>query len=80
MNYVHQLWQQYLQLTALTEERMHPDQLRETKRAFYGACGQMLIFQRDKVAELSEEDAVNALQLMLDEIGDFWLKENDSHN
>lgn len=35
-------WKQYLERSKVREEDMHEDQRRETKRAFYGGCGQTL--------------------------------------
>ena len=35
--------------------KMPADQLTETRRAFFGACGQLLILMRDDVSELDEK-------------------------
>ena len=45
-------WKLYLQQMGLEEEAMPAAQLRETKRAFYGACGQMLLLLRDGLPPL----------------------------
>lgn len=73
-NLEHQ-WKLYLQRSGLDEGKMPADQIRETKRAFYGACGQMLVLLRDDAAALPEDEAISMMQNMLDQVGNFWLKE-----
>ena len=70
-----ELWKEYQDLTGLPEYRMHPDQRRETKRAFYGACGQILVLLRDKVGALEEKDAIAAMQDMINQVANFWNNE-----
>jgi hypothetical protein len=65
-------WRLYLQRMGLDEARMHPAQLRETKRAFFGACGQMLILLRDKVGAMEEVDALTAYKNLMDQVEIFF--------
>lgn len=68
-------WQLYLGRAGVKEEDMSTVQKTEMKRAFYGACGQMLIHLRDDVSLKSEEEGSQILDSMLDEIGVFWKQE-----
>lgn len=68
-------WQLYLQRVGLDESKMPAIQVQETKRAFMGACGQMLLLLRDDVSELPEEQAIAKLDEMLSECGEFWNNE-----
>lgn len=52
---IEQEYQKYLKMVRLKESEMHEVQRIETKRAFYGACGQMLVMLRDKLSEDPEE-------------------------
>lgn len=63
---------------------MPEDQHREMKRAFMGACGQMLILLKDELGDWSDkhgdEAAANVLQNMLDQIFKFWQGEMDKQS
>lgn len=48
-------YQLYLKRVALSENTMHPQQKKQLKEAFMGACGQMLILLRDDVGALEEK-------------------------
>lgn len=66
-------WKLYLKRVGLVESQMHPTQLEQTKRAFYGACGQLLILLRDDVGEIEqEEEAVKVFDHLLNQVGNFW--------
>ncbi|WP_157585412.1 hypothetical protein [Runella zeae] len=54
---------------------MHPIQLQETRRAFYGAAGQMLILLRDDLSELPEEEAISKLDSMIIQVEAFWMNQ-----
>ncbi|WP_157585309.1 hypothetical protein [Runella zeae] len=54
---------------------MNPIQLQETRRAFYGAAGQMLILVRDDITELSEKVGRLALHSMITQVAVFWENE-----
>lgn len=73
-------YQLYLQRTGHKEETMQPQQKIETKRAFMGACGQMLILLRDGVANLDEDQGIDTLKDMLNQVGDFWLQQSNQSN
>lgn len=60
--------------------KMPADQLRETRRAFMGACGQMLILFRDDVTEYDDDKAVEIMQDLLDQVGRFWESEMKNQN
>lgn len=70
----------YLQRMGLKEEKMHPQQKTETKRAFMGACGQMLLLLRDELSELPEHEAVKTMQSMLNQVGQFFINETNQSN
>ena len=72
-NLEHQ-YQLYLQRVALSENNMHPEQKRQLKQTFFGACGQMLIMLRDELGELEEDDAIKAMEGMINQVGDYFLK------
>lgn len=74
-NLEHQ-YQLYLKRVALTESKMHPDQRRETRQAFMGACGQMIFLLRDELALLDEDKAIAVLEKMKNEVGNFFIKQN----
>lgn len=63
----------YLERSGLKEESMHPVQKIETKRAFIGACGQMLILLRDDLGAMEDEDkAILTMQDMITQCEQFW--------
>lgn len=66
-------YQQYLKKVGLSEEAMHPIQKIETKRAFFGACGQLLILFRDNIGSIEDEDkAILQMQDLINQVGIFW--------
>ena len=77
LNYQYSL---YLERVGLKEANMNPIQRAETKRAFIGACGQMLILLRDDLAALPEDEGVEEMQGMLNQVGDFFLAETNKQN
>ena len=66
----------YLKMVGLKKEEMHPIQLQETKRAFFGAWGQLLALMKDDVSALPDEEAVKVLQDMLNQVFNFWNSQN----
>ncbi len=68
---VEHMYQVYLEKVNLDESKMHPVQKEETKRAFYGALGQMVIFM-DNVADLPEEEGATAIIDFRKEVSEFW--------
>lgn len=67
----------YLEKVGLDESKMHIQQKTETKRAFYGACGQMLVMMRDEVGALDEDEAIEVMQDMINQVGIFWNNERN---
>lgn len=73
-------YQLYLKRVGIKEIQMHPAQRVETKRAFMGACGQMLILLRDDLGALEEDKAIAQLRDMYNQVQSFWLKETHQTN
>lgn len=77
-------WSLFCERCQIPENKMPEDQRREMKRAFFGACGQMLILQKDELADYADkngdEAAAGILQDMLRQVGDFWEKEMDKYS
>lgn len=73
-------WKFFQLLTQLPEEKMHPDQRREMKRAFYAGAGQILMLLRNHLPDLPEDVGVVKLEEMVDEIQHFWLNEQKTQN
>lgn len=59
---------------------MHPVQKTETRRAFMGACGQMLILLRDDLGELEESKAIETMQDMINQVQVYFMKETNKFN
>lgn len=70
----------YLERVGLKETNMHPEQKRQLKQAFMGAVGQMLILFRDELTKFEDDKAVDIMQDMLNQVGDFWLRVGDKSN
>ena len=73
-------YQLYIKRVGLDEHRMHPQQKKQLRETFMGACGQMIILLRDDVSALPEDEGVKVLQDMLNEVGDHFLKESGKQN
>lgn len=65
-------WTLFLERSGLEEESMPADQIREMKRAFYGAVGQLLILMRDDISRLPEAEGVLTLENLLFQVKEFW--------
>lgn len=78
-NLEHQ-YQLYLQRMALSESTMHPQQKIQLRQTFFGASGQMLILLRDKLSKLEEEKAIETLQDLINQVGNFFLAEINKMN
>lgn len=65
-------FRKYLELVGLNIHTMPPYQRRETRRAFYGAWGMMLVVMRENVSEMEENDALDVLQSMQEQVEQFW--------
>lgn len=70
----------YLQRIGQDEGRMHPEQKKQVKQAFYGAFGQSLIMLRDEISALPEDQGIQALDSMISEVGNFFLSLQNKQN
>lgn len=73
-------YQLYLQRVGLSESRMGDIQRQEMKRTFIGACGQMLVLLRDELSKLDEDKAIEKMQAMFNQVGNYFMKETNKHN
>lgn len=78
-NLEHQ-YQLYLQRMALSESTMHQQQKIQLRQTFFGASGQMLILLRDELSKLDEEKAMETLQDLINQVGNFFLAETNKMN
>ncbi len=78
-NLEHQ-YQLYLQRMALSESTMHPQQKIQLRQTFFGVGGQMLILLRDELSKLEEEKAMETLQDLINQVGNFFLAETNKMN
>ena len=62
-NLEHQ-YQLYIQRVGLSEATMHPEQRKQLKMTFMGACGQFMTLLRDDLGALPEDDGVEVLASM----------------
>lgn len=65
-------YQQYLKLVKLSEHTMGPIQRIETKRAFYGAAGILLVYFKQKVSTMNEDEAIQTMMILENQVQDFW--------
>lgn len=75
MNTVEEQFNLYLERAGLSNQKMSELQLRETKRAFYGAWGQFLLLYLDIGSKYKEEDLLKILDNQFHEVGQFWTNE-----
>lgn len=74
------MFNQYLMMVKLDRLDKNGIQYKETKRAYYGAIGQLLLIQRDELTQLSDNEAADTLESLLKETTDYWsdqLKDNN---
>ena len=64
------LWKQYLKLVGLDVNKMPMIQVRETKRAFYGALGNLIVMMRELPDD--DEKAADILSELEREVAGFW--------
>lgn len=71
-------YQLYLKRVGLSEKNMHPVQRTETKRAFMGACGQILVLFRDVLGAIEDEDkAVLHMEDLFNQVQIYWRNESN---
>ncbi len=73
-------YQKYLKMVELKETTMHPVQRLETRRAFMGACGIMLVLLREDVAALPEDEAIGKLEDMNKQVKQFLIDQTKNLN
>lgn len=73
-------YQIYLKRIGLSEDKMHPEQKKQLRQTFMGACGQLLLLMRDEVSSFDEEKAVEIMQGMLQEVTNYFLDSKQSFN
>jgi hypothetical protein len=66
-------YQLYLKRIGLSELSMHPEQKIQTKQAFFGAIGQILLLLRDDMYECTEDEAVQIMEKMTNEVTQYFL-------
>lgn len=71
---------QYLERVGLKESSMGENQRIEMKRTFMGAWGQALVVMRDDLSAMEEDNAVEVLQDMFDQVGNFFIAESNRQN
>lgn len=65
-------YQMFLQLVALSENEMHPQQKIQLRQSFMAACGQMMILMRDEVTKLPTTDAAEVMNDLMNQVGEYW--------
>ncbi|WP_254562165.1 hypothetical protein [Dyadobacter diqingensis] len=69
-------YQSYLQRVGLSEQSMDAVQQIETKRAFMGTCGQILVLLSEGMDGVSENAGLILLASLFDQVEAFWKKED----
>lgn len=59
-------------MNKLDEGKMSPIQNQETKRAFFGGLGMMLVLMRDDIADMTQDEAVQGMEDLQKQIVGFW--------
>lgn len=65
----------YLQRVGLNVDIMSTEQVTETRRAFMGACGQMLDLLSEGMVDIPEDKGVAILGELFEQVEDFWNNE-----
>ncbi len=65
----------FLKVCKMDKRKMPSIQITSMRRAFYGAWGMLLLVNRDCVAVLTDDQAVEALDKMFRDTELFWAKE-----
>ncbi len=79
MKSVQQHYDFYLKTVGLSESKMHPVQKVETKRTFFAAFGQCLLFLRDELSD-NEETAIQEIDSWKNEVNNFFQAESKRNN
>ncbi len=71
-------YQEYLHREGVSEEKMGNTQRIETKRAFMGGIGQLLVLMRDGIGTVKDPvQGVTHMQNMMEQVKEFWGNEID---
>jgi len=73
-------WLSYLHRVGFNENDLPEDQLREMKRAFMGACGQMLVMFRQDISTLSLSEGNGVIHNLFMQVNNFWQQESRNQN
>ena len=73
-------YKEYLQLMKMNETLMPEIQKQEVSRAFYGACGKILVFLLEEVQNMEEEAAIAKLNELNEEVARFFIKQTGQEN
>jgi len=65
----------YLKRVGLDPRRILPHQLHEMRRTFYAAFGIALLHLRDDVGTLSDNDAVTAMEIHMQDVAKYFTNE-----
>jgi hypothetical protein len=68
-------YQKFLAGMNLNEATMPEQQKIYMRQAFFGGFSQLLYLQRDETPELSTDEVIGMYEKMIEEIGDFWDKD-----
>jgi hypothetical protein len=66
-------YQLYLQRVKLKESEMHPEQKKQLRQAFMGACGQLLVLLKDDLSQLEETEVMDVLEDMTKQVADYFI-------
>lgn len=66
----------YLERSGVKPEHLHPVQLSETKKAFFGGCGQMLFLILEDLPE-GEKESLETMVDLQNQVLEFFKKETE---
>jgi hypothetical protein len=69
----------YLKKYGVHWEDLPPIQLREMKRSFYAAMGQMLMIYMQDIPQMSVEESTKKILWMRQQVIDFWQGETEKY-
>lgn len=72
---VEEQFQLYCKRSKLDLDNCSTTQVIETRRAFYGAVGQLLVFLNGELAERSEDEGVAELERIWEQVRAFWQRQ-----
>lgn len=72
-------YQMYLNRVGLDESMMPESQRIGMRQTFMGACGQMLVVFTQDIPQLTDEQAFEKLESMIDQVSQYFLDETFRH-